>query len=226
LIATFIGGMALNMKQADPPMSPNRIIIADDHPVFREGLRRVLAEISPDAEVQEAGDYDTVVALAGAGPDPAMFLLDLGFPGMVLAQAIPQLRRKYPRTSIIIISMADDRGSIDRVMAAGVDGFISKAVDHEAMKAAIIAVQQGDFVTVAGPQGLSSDGGIGLQFPAMTGRQTEVLRHVAQGKSNKEIARDLKISPLTVRLHVSGLLSAMGVESRTAAAALAVKYGI
>jgi DNA-binding NarL/FixJ family response regulator len=201
-------------------------IIADDHPVFRDGLRRALLEIHPEAEVKEAGDFDTVVARAGEGPAPSMFLLDLGFPGMTLTLAIPLLRRIYPRASIIVVSMADDRHSIERVMAAGVDGFISKAVDPEAMKAAIISVEDGDFVTVTGAQGLSSGGGIGLQFPAMTERQIEVLRHVAEGKSNKEIARDLKISPLTVRLHVSAVLGAMGVESRTAAAALAVKYGM
>jgi DNA-binding NarL/FixJ family response regulator len=203
-----------------------KIIIADDHPIFREGLRRVLAETNPDADVQEAGDFETVVVLAAKGMAPSLFLLDLGFPGMALAQAIPQLRRLYPRASIIIVSMADDRASIDRVMAAGVDGFISKAVGPEDMKAAVIAVQQGDFVTVTGPQGLASGGSIGMQFPAMTGRQLDVLRYVVLGKSNKEIARELSISPLTVRLHVSGLLTAMGVESRTAAAALAVKYGV
>jgi DNA-binding NarL/FixJ family response regulator len=201
-------------------------VIADDHPVFREGLRRVLLEIDADVVVKEAGDFETVVSVAAAGAAPAMFLLDLGFPGMSLAHAIPRLRRDYPRASIVIVSMADDRASIDRVMAAGVDGFISKAVDPEAMKAAIMAVQQGDFVTVTGQQGLTSIGGIGLQFPAITGRQLDVLRHLAEGKSNKEIARDLNISPLTVRLHVSGLLSAMGVETRTAAATLAVRYGL
>jgi DNA-binding NarL/FixJ family response regulator len=214
------------MKAAATAISPNRIIVADDHPMFREGLCHLLQQVSPYGDVAQAGTYDEMIAAARAGTIPSLFVLDLHFPGMELTKAVGELRRDFPLASIIIVSMSDDRVSADRIMAAGVDGFISKAASPDEMRAAFAAVQAGEFVNISVAHGLSAPDALAGQFPALTNRHKDVLRLLVEGKSNKEIARDLAISPFTVRLHVSAVMRALGVETRSAAAGIAAKYGL
>lgn len=202
-----------------------RIIVADDHPIFRGGLCGLLGDNSPNAQIDEAGTYDAMLASARDGISPNLFVLDLRFPGMDLTTAIPALRSEFPLASIVIVSMADDRASVDRIMAAGVDGFISKAASHDSMRAAFAAVIRGEFVNIGPPGGLVSSA-TSSHFSGLTARQREVLALVAEGQSNKEIARALSISPFTVRIHVSALMRELGIETRASAASLASKYGL
>lgn len=212
--------------QRDNQARPSsRMIVADDHPIFRDGISAILADLDAEIAVEQAGTFEELLEVAAQGPSPSLFLLDLNFPGMDIEMAVPKLRRQYPLTSIVVISMADDRRSTDRIMAAGVDGFISKAATQEQIRDGIAAVIEGEFVNVSEAGGMAVSASTS-QFSGLTPRQLDVLRGIAQGHSNKQIAKDLGISPFTVRIHVSALLRELKVETRTAAAAMATKYGV
>lgn len=198
-----------------------RIIVADDHPLFREAMVNTVRRILPEARLEEAGNLADVLRLAAMGETPDTLILDLRFPGLTCIGRLAELRRQLQRTTLIVVSMVDDPQVICEVMAAGVDGFIGKSVSPEAIGAAILAIRDGEVVVDYAPSGLLPQLDASSELEQLTHRQQDVLRLIAQGKTNKEIARALDISPFTVRIHVSSLLKTLNVPTRTAAA---VKY--
>ena len=202
-----------------------KILLVDDHPVFRNGMMTMLSNLFEGAEIVEAGDAAILTRELGAETKPDLVLLDLIFPGFDAPRDFPGLRRALPLTPIVVVSMVSDSALIEDVMSAGANGFVSKSARPDDISAAFLAVMDGESVILrasheAGPHPVSEDA-----LSALTSRQIEVLRYICKGMSNKEIARELETSPFTVRIHVSALLKSLGVATRSAAASYAASRG-
>ena len=203
---------------------PITVLIADDHPVVRQGLQ-VLLSVQDDIEVVgEAADGGQAVALA-AELDPDVILLDLKLPVMDGVAVLNGLRDAGLRARALVLTSAADRGLETLAVQAGAAGFLYKDVDPDALVRALRSVHDGHTLLapdVAGALLRSSSPAV-RGIGALTGREREVLEQIAQGRSNREIARLLQVSEKTVKTHVSSVLAKLGVQDRTQAALLAVR---
>lgn len=202
----------------------DKIIVADDHPLFREGISRIIRRIVP-GKIVEVADADALWSEVEMQPSPTVLILDLIFPGFQGAKSVAKLRKSYPHTAIIIISMNDEKSTAKEMMDAGANGFIAKSVAPDDMVRAVNKIIEGDLVVCLNSnpvkeveQGFAKDG--------LPQRHIDVLVRLGQGKTNKEIARDLGISPFTVRAHMSALFKNLDVSTRSAAVAVAAQLGL
>ncbi len=191
-----------------------KILLIDDHAMFRTGLRMVLGSHIPDTEVLEAGSLNE--ALGGAEPD--LVLLDIKLPGLNGVEGLALLRRKWPEVPVLMLSAMDDPQMVRTAIERGASGFVSKAQSAEHIVEAVKGLLEGEGAL---PRPVADDSSLRL-----TPRQCEVLELLCQGLSNKMIAKRLELSENTVRWHVQAILSLLSVSSRSEAAFAARQLGL
>ena len=203
------------------------VLIVDDHPVVRQGLR-VLLEVHDGIDVTgEAADGEEALAQAAA-LIPDVILLDLKLPGMDGIAVLRALRDRGVASRILVLTSGNDPAQVGLALRSGASGFLYKDVDPDALIRAIRAVNDGNTLlapAAAGSLVPSSWAGPGRPagWGALTAREREVLAEIARGLSNREIARRLDVSEKTVKTHVSSVLAKLGVQDRTQAAVYAVR---
>jgi len=206
---------------------PITVLIVDDHPVVRRGLR-VLLEVQDGIEVAgEAGDGATALALADEHA-PDVILLDLKLPGLDGIAVLGELKARGSASRVLVLTSATEPASASLAVRSGAAGVIYKDVDPDALVRAIRSVHDGHLLLAPEAAG-SLVRSAGTWSPAdgldaLTRREREVLAEIAKGRSNREIARALGVSEKTVKAHVSSVLAKLGVQDRTQAALLAVRH--
>lgn len=204
-----------------------RLIIADDHPLFRGALREAVSGLLAGAEIAEAGTFEEAAALLDRGGEIDLALLDLAMPGVRGFSGLMYLRAQYPSVPVVVVSASDDPAVIRRCMDFGASGFIPKTLDVESMRAAISRVLEGgvwtppDVDLESRADAESAD--LMARLATLTPQQVRVLMMLSEGLLNKQIAYSLNVSEATVKAHVSAILQKLGVESRTQAVIAAAK---
>jgi DNA-binding NarL/FixJ family response regulator len=203
-----------------------RIIVVDDHPVVREGLVATLSDEKEFKVVGAVGSAEDALPLVGA-QRPDVILLDLELPAQSGLEAIPKLRTARPQSKILILTAYDTDERVIGALQAGAQGYLLKGASLEEIARAIRAVHAG---------GLYLDPRIAAKVvgalnpharaAALSEREREVLRLVAGGQANKQIARTLGITERTVKFHVTSILTKLGAENRAQAVALATQRGL
>jgi DNA-binding NarL/FixJ family response regulator len=204
-----------------------RLVIADDHPLFRGALREAVTGLFERMDIAEAGTFNEVAELLERGSDVDLVLLDLTMPGVRGFSGLMYLRAQYPSVPVIVVSANDDPAAIRRCMQFGASGFIPKTLGVDAMRGAIARILGGGVWT---PPDVDLSAGSDAETAALMARmatltpqQVRVLMMLSEGLLNKQIAYQLGVSEATVKAHVSAILQKLGVESRTQAVIAAAK---
>lgn len=210
------------------PQERLRVLIADDHPVYRQGLERAIRE-RPELELTAscADGRDALERISGAEPDVAV--VDVRMPGLDGLKIVAAVAREGLRTKVILLTGHEDSTAAYRALAAGAAGYVSKASDHTELCDSIAAAARGE--TVIAPQfaaGIATE----IQMreasdrPALTEREGEVLRRLAEGRTAQGIGEELHLSEATIKTHLHNLYEKLDVSDRAAAVARAMRWGL
>lgn len=210
-----------------------KLLVVDDHPIMRDGLAAVLAQLGPDATVLQAGDAAEALAVIGRHADLDAVVLDLALPGMDGLRAITEFGRARPELPVLVVSASEDARDVREALAKGALGYVPKSAAQRTLLFAIRLVLNGEVYvpplvlsessTPASAEPVCEAGSV---RQGMTDRQIEVLRRLSEGQSNKAIARMLGLSEKTVKAHVTAIFRALNVVNRTQAAAAGRQTGL
>jgi DNA-binding NarL/FixJ family response regulator len=200
-----------------------RIVIADDHPLFRRALAQAVREIAPAVSLAETADLESTREDLAAHPETDLLLLDLHMPGSHGLVGLAAVRAEFPAVAVAMISAHDDPATIRRALDHGAAGFISKSADLDELKRAIASVL--DCRIYVPParsaslpaSGEAADRELARRLATLTPQQFRVLALVAEGRLNKQIADALGVQERTVKAHLSSIFERLGVRNRTQA---------
>ncbi|WP_243303139.1 response regulator [Geothrix oryzisoli] len=205
------------------PSAPIRLLIVDDHPVVRDGLVAILHQAEPDLEVVgEAGDGKEAVA-TWRTLRPTVTIMDLQLPGQSGVEAIAAIRREDPDARVLVLTTFDGDADIQRALEAGARGYLLKNMRRGTLIEAVRAVAAGQRYL---PPATAARLVEGMESERLTARELDVLRLLAEGQRNREIAEALGLAEPTVKIHVNNLLRKLQVKDRTEAAMVALRRGI
>lgn len=198
-----------------------RIIIVDDHPLFRGALNQALSASLESSEIVEAGSLDELTEKLSGGLDVDLILLDLTMPGVQGISGLVFLRGQHPEIPVMVVSANDDPNIIRRCMDCGASGFVPKSQPVDQIRTAVRSVLDGN---IWSPPGVNLSAAVDVEtadllsrLSSLTPQQVRVLMMLGEGLLNKQIAYKLGVSEATIKAHVSAILQKLGVDSRTQA---------
>ncbi|MGA2999127.1 response regulator [Bradyrhizobium sp.] len=206
-----------------------KLLIVDDHAIVREGLVALLRQFEQGADVLQASDTTEGLRLVEAHPDLDAVFLDLSMPDQGGMEAIPVLTKRRPQLPVIVLSSSEDPGDVRRALKSGACGYVPKSASPRNILSALRLVLAGEIyvppllLDVAADVPGHEPGDIGKR---LTERQTEVLRQLCRGLTNREISRALELSEKTTKSHITAIFKVLGVVNRTQAASAARRVGI
>lgn len=200
------------------------LLIADDHPLFREALRGVVMRLLPGVRIREAENAAALYAMVDADPDADLLLLDLNMPGVQGFSALVHLRAAHPQLPIAIVSAREEPDVMRRALDHGAMGFIPKSSDAAALAMALQQVLDGErwipeAATLAAPMS-DDERAVAARIRELTPQQFRVLQMLGTGLLNKQIAYDLGVSEATIKAHMTAILRKLGASNRTQAVLL------
>lgn len=206
------------------------ILVADDHPLFREALRGAVQRVLPDVQLREAEDVDALYALVDAEPDADLLLLDLNMPGAQGFSALVHLRALHPQLPIVMVSAREEPAVMRRALDHGAMGFIPKSADAATLGEAITRVLDGDrwapAAAHAAPAASADEHDAAQRLQGLTPQQFRVLQMLGEGLLNKQIGYELGVSEATIKAHMTAILRKFGASNRTQAVLIAGRLAL
>lgn len=208
-----------------------KVLVADDHALFRDGLCLQLEKINPEFIVLQASNFNQALKFLETDHQISLVVMDLDMPDMNWQEALKELKAKAPQARFVVVSASENSGTIRKSLELGVSGYIPKRSEPAILQRALQLILDGGTylppsVLQPSTEAIMQDNNRSGMPKMLTNRQNQVLGLVAQGLSNKQIAYQMGVSEATVKLHINALLRSVGATNRTQAVIMAQKMGI